>query len=208
MICIVVGGAASLIIGGALEGLGLGLLTSAAGTLFNQGPPARELTAREIGQIKKEDDRLRLLGETAALTEDPITGGTLLFRSSQADIPGLINQLALEAAVRKAEQAEFGTVPGERQLSGGEFPVTAQQIAAARAISGSPRVVIDPLPTMPLPPPPQMEPDPPLDDVGRIPPLPGPILRDFAAGRVLPPGCFPGTIAGRRACQPLRSAFV
>lgn len=207
MICIVVGGAASLIIGGALEGLGLGVLTTALGTFFKSGPSPRELTPREIGTIVKEDARLRLLGETAALAEDPITGGTLLFRSSQADIPGLINQLALEAAVRKAEQAAFGTTPGARQLSGGEFPQTAREIAAARAISGSPRVVIDPLPTMPLPPPPKMVvTDPPVD--GPIPRLPGPILRDFAAGRdVLPPGCFPGTIAGRRACQPLRSSF-
>jgi len=207
MICIVVGGAASLIIGGALEGLGLGVLTSAVGTFFNRGPPTRELTPREIGVIVKEDARLRLLGERAALTEDPITGGTLLFRSSQADIPGLINQLALEAAVRKAEQAAFGTTPGARQLSGGEFPQTAREIAAARAISGSPRVVIDPLPTMPLPPPllPMVVTDPPLDE-GPIAPLPGPILR--REGRaVLPPGCFPGTIAGRRACQPLRSVL-
>jgi len=207
MICIVVGGAASLIIGGALEGLGLGILTSAAGTLFKQGPQPRELTPREIGVIVKEDARLRLLGESAALTQDPVTGGTLLFRSSQADIPGLINELALQAAVRLAEQAEFGTTPGARQLSGGEFPNTPSQIAAARAISGTPRVVIDPLPTMPLPPPPlpMVVTDPPLDE-GPIPRLPGPILR--REGRdVLPPGCFPGTIAGRKACQPLRSAF-
>jgi len=207
MICIVVGGAASLIIGGALEGLGLGLLTSAAGTLFKQGPQARELSPREIGVIVKEDARLRLLGERAELTPDPITGGTLLFRSSQADIPGLINQLALEAAVRKAEQEAFGTTPGARQLTGGEFPQTAREIAAARALSGSPRVVIDdPLPTMPLPPPPL--------PIGSLrPPLvegslrPEGIEEGSLRRDVLPPGCLTGTIAGRRACQPLRSAF-
>jgi len=196
-------------LGVALAAAGTAILQTAVSTLFQRGPQPRQLTPREIGVIVREDQRLRLLGERAIVGEDPFTGGTLLARESQTLIPGLIEQLTLEAAVRR-EETRLGLreIPTARQLLAGRFPVTPREIAAARALSGTPRVVSDPLAPPMVDPPTRpagvvTDPEPPPLE-GMIPITPGPVLRRTG----VPIGCFPGTIAGRRACAPLRSAFV
>ncbi len=187
-----------------LGAAGSAILQTGISTLFPSGPEPRGLTTREVGRIVRADQRLTLLGERAVIGEDPFTGGTLLLRESQTLLPGLVEQLALEAAVRR-EETRLGLreIPTPRQLSAGEFPFPGT--AAARALSGSPRVVAS-LP--PGGPPPEFRREIPRPPVTGPVGVPEPPMIPRGGGPILAPGCFPGTLAGRRACQPLRSAFV
>jgi len=83
----------------------LGLVREGVTALFPRNAPRKGFTPAEFSEILRAEARLEPLGERARTTIDPFTGGNLLFRSSQELIPGLVEQLAFEAAVRRGEQA-------------------------------------------------------------------------------------------------------
>lgn len=109
-------------LGAILGGLGAGIIQAGVQTLFRPAA-ARGLTNAEFAEIRAAEQRLSALGEAALTSTDPFTGGTILFRSSQQRIPGLIENLALDAALR-AESERFVQSP--------EFLEESRRVLAAR----------------------------------------------------------------------------
>lgn len=170
--------------------LGVALLGQAALGILMQGvqlfrprAPVPRLTATEIGQLALSGARLGRRDETLGVADDPFTGGTLAFRESQAQVPGLVEQLALEAAIR-------------REVA--RLPVPTRE-------SSAPLLFFNPS----APGPPGPLPGDPMPRLPRIP-ISGPTAGEAIVARMAIPtspavpgfACNPSTLAGRRACTP------
>ena len=90
-------------------------------------------------------NRARITGERIGRVEDPFrAGGFSIVTQSQFNQPGLVAQLQEEAAIRRLVpqiQTALGFTPDTpaqiaRMRSGGEFPFTAAQRAAAARLPG------------------------------------------------------------------------
>jgi len=93
-------------LGAIIGGLGSGIVSTGLQTLLGRRRAARGLDPQEFSEIQVAQQRLGRVGERPVTTSDPFsaTGGTLLFRESQLGIPGLVEQLSFEAAVRRESQ--------------------------------------------------------------------------------------------------------